>query len=53
MIRRHWNWLWSILGGCLGCAAAFGADAVNESARKIPVAYEADVVVVGGGTGAV
>ncbi|HPM84588.1 MAG TPA: FAD-dependent oxidoreductase [Candidatus Anammoximicrobium sp.] len=26
---------------------------VNESARKIPVAYEADVVVVGGGTGAV
>jgi len=26
---------------------------VNESARKIPVAYEVDVVVVGGSTGAV
>lgn len=26
---------------------------VNESARQIPVAYEVDVVVVGGGTGAV
>ena len=26
---------------------------VNESARKLPVAYETDVVVIGGGTGAV
>ena len=26
---------------------------VNESARKIPIAYQVDVVVVGGGTGAV
>lgn len=26
---------------------------VNESARAIPVAYEVDVLVVGGGTGAV
>ncbi len=30
-----------------------GAPMVNESAREIPVAYEVDVVVVGGGTGAV
>ena len=29
------------------------APVVNESAREIPVAYEVDVVVVGGGTGAV
>lgn len=27
--------------------------AINESARRIPVAYEADVLVVGGGVGAV
>ena len=27
--------------------------AVNESAREIPLAYEVDVLVVGGGTGAV
>ena len=53
MIVRRSNWLWSILGCCACCTAAAGADAVNESARKIPVAYEADVVVVGGGTGAV
>jgi len=33
--------------------AALAADLVNESARDIPVAYEVDVVVVGGGTGAV
>ncbi|HUT95116.1 MAG TPA: FAD-dependent oxidoreductase [Thermoguttaceae bacterium] len=30
-----------------------GVPSVNESAREIPVAYEVDVVVVGGGTGAV
>jgi flavin-dependent dehydrogenase len=35
------------------CVSAFGADFVNESAREIPVAYDVDVVVVGGGTGAV
>ena len=29
------------------------AERVNESAREIPVAYDVDVVVVGGGTGAV
>jgi hypothetical protein len=32
---------------------AVGADAVVESAREIPVAYQVDVVIVGGGTGAV
>jgi len=32
---------------------AADAPSVNESAREIPVAYEVDVVVVGGGTGAV
>jgi len=36
-------------------APAFGAGGpmVNESAREIPVVYDVDVVVVGGGTGAV
>ncbi len=32
--------------------SAGGAE-VNESARRLPVAYEVDVVVLGGGTGAV
>ncbi|MFH1920678.1 MAG: FAD-dependent oxidoreductase, partial [Planctomycetota bacterium] len=42
-----WAVLWT-------AAATLGeAPAVNESARDIPVAYEVDVVVVGGGTGAV
>lgn len=31
----------------------WSADAVVESAREVPVAHEVDVVVVGGGTGAV
>ncbi|MBM4031820.1 MAG: FAD-dependent oxidoreductase [Planctomycetes bacterium] len=36
------------------CAAALGATPqVTESARKVPVAYQVDVVVVGGSTGAV
>lgn len=34
-------------------SAARGPEMVNESARKIPVAYQVDVVVVGGSTGAV
>ena len=48
---------------CCACAVlalsltAWSATAagpwVNETAREIPVAYEVDVVVVGGGTGAV
>ncbi|MBN1588045.1 MAG: FAD-dependent oxidoreductase, partial [Pirellulales bacterium] len=33
--------------------ATRGRTGVNESARGIPVAYRTDVVVVGGGTGAV
>ncbi|MFV1966701.1 MAG: FAD-dependent oxidoreductase [Pirellulaceae bacterium] len=38
----------------LNLSAFVGAEEfVNESARDIPVAYEVDVVVVGGGTGAV
>lgn len=41
-------------GGLSGMAPQVRAtDAVVESAREIPVAYEVDVVVVGGGTGAV
>ena len=32
---------------------ALAASAVNESARKIPLAYDVDVVVVGGSTGGV
>jgi flavin-dependent dehydrogenase len=34
-------------------ASQTGPEAVKESARKIPVAFEGDVVVVGGGVGAV
>ncbi len=34
-------------------SAALAASAVNESRRQIPVAYDVDVVVVGGSTGAV
>ncbi len=33
--------------------AAYAGPVVNESARQIPVAYDVDVVVVGGSTGAV
>ncbi|MFW6161615.1 MAG: FAD-dependent oxidoreductase, partial [Planctomycetota bacterium] len=39
---------------CLLCVPlALGGEFVTESARKIPVAYDVDVVVVGGSTGAV
>ena len=42
------------LAGCLAAwALPARADEVVESAREIPVAYAADVVVVGGSTGAV
>jgi len=34
-------------------APGVGVPSVNETARAVPVAYEVDVVVVGGGTGAV
>ena len=47
-----------VLSLCLLSALALpcvtlAAETVNESAREIPVAYDVDVVVVGGGTGAV
>ena len=46
--------LFFFLVAVLWCSAVLSAeDAVNESARMIPVAYEVDVVVVGGSTGAV
>ena len=40
---------------CMSCMPLSAAEnlVVNESARGIPVAYEVDVVVVGGSTGAV
>lgn len=52
MMRRAFGWLTVVLG-CVAGAGATAEDAVNESARRIPVAYDVDVVVVGGGTGAV
>ena len=52
------SWLCGVLmaGSLLHAAAAqqnLLQEMVNESARQIPVAYEVDVLVVGGGTGAV
>ena len=41
------------LASMLLCTAAVGGEAANESARSIPVAYQVDVVIVGGSTGAV
>jgi NADPH-dependent 2,4-dienoyl-CoA reductase/sulfur reductase-like enzyme len=53
-------WACILAAGALVQEAAFGSPgtesppaAVLESARQVPVAAEADVVVVGGGTGAV
>jgi hypothetical protein len=43
----------ALIGMSAGGAARGEAPAVNESARQIPVAYQVDVVVVGGSTGAV
>ena len=37
----------------LAASSAFAAETVNQSARQIPVAETVDVVVVGGGSGAV
>lgn len=42
-----------LIVGSLGLAAVAGPPLVSESAREIPIAYEVDVVVVGGSTGAV
>jgi len=52
MLKRRFLGLPAFLV-CLLSGFAVGADVVNESARDIPVAYDVDVVVVGGGTGAV
>jgi len=43
----------SLSGSLVLPAGAGEVPMVNESARQIPLAYEVDVVVVGGGTGAV
>ncbi len=44
---------WSVLLVLATSTAAAAQAVVNESARQIPVAYQVDVVVVGGSTGAV
>ncbi len=50
---REIVWL-AIVAGSVGVAeTAAGGPAVQESAREIPVAYDVDVVVLGGGTAAV
>ncbi len=43
----------AVLALLAALASPAAQDAVQESARKIPVAFEGDVVVVGGGAGAV
>jgi len=48
---RAWPWVCSLL--LCSVAARAAAPVVTESARKLPVAYQVDVVVVGGSTGAV
>jgi len=45
--------LWLLVWAVMASSAGAGTPAVNESARQIPVAYQVDVVVVGGSTGAV
>ena len=52
MIIKANNCIGVALAALLAVGAA-GAATVNESARNIPVAYDVDVVVVGGSTGAV
>lgn len=41
------------LGALFGCLQVGAEEAVHQSTRRIPIAYQVDVVVVGGGTGAV
>ncbi len=53
MYSRSLGIVAALLGGFLPFATAGAAEAVAESAREIPVAYDVDVVVVGGTTGAV
>jgi flavin-dependent dehydrogenase len=45
--------LLSLLTVCIVSQTCLSAEYVNESARDIPVAYDVDVAIVGGGTGAV
>jgi len=56
-IRRSFHAAFFIPMTAFGCFLAGTlptyADAVTESARRIPVAYRVDVVVIGGGTAAV
>ncbi|MHC4432808.1 MAG: FAD-dependent oxidoreductase [Planctomycetota bacterium] len=42
-----------MLAICLFCSPAAQSSTVHESAREIPVAYDVDVVVVGGTSGGV
>ncbi len=55
MTRRPPRSYCLILGLVLSelASSVMAGDAVNESARQIPVAYDVDVVIVGGSTGAV
>jgi hypothetical protein len=59
MTRRRWKemriWLVSLMMVFLdwGASGQGGMLVVTESARQIPAAYQVDVVVVGGSTGAV
>lgn len=45
--------LGGMMAAFVGAGAAWGQGVVNESARQLPLAYQVDVVVVGGSTGAV
>lgn len=56
MLKRTWRLAAALLVVCLfgsGFAAAAETPCVNQSPREIPVAYQVDVAVVGGGCGAV
>jgi hypothetical protein len=56
MKEMRMSLFWGLLLLACGLAAAWAAEEggmVTESAREIPVAYQVDVVVVGGSTGAV
>ena len=56
MVKRTWRIVVALLTVCLfgsRLAAAAEAPGVNQSPREIPVAYQVDVAVLGGGCGAV
>ena len=44
---------WPLISATLLLVAADPREAVHQSARQVPVAYQVDVLVVGGSTGAV